>query len=62
MSLPSRLILIAAACACLAACAGRTTASIPRAEVRAPGPEEKPEPLSPGIKPLTVEQEETISQ
>ena len=62
MLLPFRLILIAAVCAWLAACASRTTASIPQAEVPAPTPEEKPEPLPAGIKPLTMEQEEMISQ
>jgi type IV pilus biogenesis protein CpaD/CtpE len=64
MLLPLRLALTIAACACLAACASRTTASIPRTDVPASQTEadEQPEPLPPGIKPLTVEQEETISQ
>ena len=56
-----RLILLAAVCACLAACAERTTASIPRDGVPAPV-EDRQEPLPAGVKPLTVEQEEMIAQ
>jgi hypothetical protein len=59
---PSRLILLAVVSACLAACAGRPTASIPREGLPPAQVEERPEPIAPGVKPLTVEQEEMIAQ
>ncbi|MEQ1954116.1 hypothetical protein [Mesorhizobium sp. CN2-181] len=45
-------------------CAGRTpdpapTGNVPQGDISA---DEKPEPLPPGVKPLTVEQEEMIAQ
>ncbi|MDQ6435540.1 hypothetical protein RB623_15895 [Mesorhizobium sp. LHD-90] len=47
-------------------CAGRAPATKPTGNVLIPqgdlAADEKPEPLPPGMKPLTVEQEEMIAQ
>ena len=45
-------------------CASRAPAPVPAADVPQGdvSADEKPEPLTPGVKPLTVEQEEMIAQ
>jgi hypothetical protein len=68
MFFPSRvapILVLAFVGALQAGCASRTPDPAPTGNVSIPqgdAAEEKPEPLAPGIKPLTVEQEETIPQ
>jgi hypothetical protein len=66
ISIPSAIRLFSVmTCAALAACAGASTASVPQRNPTpqpAAVPQEKPEPVPTGIKPLTLEQEEMISQ
>lgn len=47
-----------------AGCASRPPAPVPSADISQGdvSADEKPEPLTPGVKPLTVEQEEMIAQ
>jgi hypothetical protein len=62
MPFPSRLVLIVSAACVLALCAGCAALPaepIPQGDIP---PEEVIEPLPAGIKPLTLEQEEMISQ
>jgi hypothetical protein len=65
MPLLPRLVFALVVAALCSGCAGRTASIRP---LSAPAPqsdvpsEEKPEPLPPGVKPLTVEQEEMMSQ
>ncbi|WP_442579691.1 hypothetical protein ACSBOB_30095 [Mesorhizobium sp. ASY16-5R] len=68
MSFVSRVVpilVLALLCALQAGCAGKTPDPAPTGNVpvaQGDAPEEKPEPLPPGVKPLTVEQEEMIAQ
>lgn len=60
------LVFFIALVAMASGCAGRTpdpapTGNVPSPQAGMPA-DEKPEPLPPGIKPLTVEQEEMITQ
>jgi hypothetical protein len=68
MSFVSRVVpilVLAFLCALQVGCAARTPDPTPTGNVpvaQGDAPEEKPDPLLPGIKPLTVEQEEMIAQ
>ncbi|MBT1158309.1 hypothetical protein J1C56_22165 [Aminobacter anthyllidis] len=55
-----KLLAALLALATLSACAAR--APVPPAPVAAPPAAVQPEPLPDGVKPLTVEQDEQISQ
>lgn len=67
MLLLSRLALVAVVASLglvEAGCARQAPAPVPAADVPQgdASADEKPEPLTPGVKPLTVEQEEMIAQ
>jgi hypothetical protein len=53
------VLAMAAVSAALAGCSSRSAASIPQGDISV---EERPEPPTPGVTPLTLEQEEMISQ
>ena len=57
-------VVVASVALVEAGCARRAPASVPAADVSQGdlSTDEKPEPLTPGVKPLTVEQEEMIAQ
>jgi hypothetical protein len=53
------VLAVLAVSAALAGCASRSAAPIPQGDISG---EETPEPPTPGVTPLTQEQEEMISQ